>query len=50
MRSFDFQIVIEKEIDDPGYLAYCPALQGCFSNGATVEGDGLTQISSCRTA
>lgn len=37
MRSFDFQIVIEKEIGDPGYMAYCPALQGCFSNGATVE-------------
>ncbi len=37
MRFYSFQIVIEKEPEDPGYMAYCPALPGCFSNGATME-------------
>ncbi len=37
MKSYSFQIVIEKEKDDPGYYAYSPALPGCFSNGKTVE-------------
>ncbi len=37
MHFYNFEIVIEKEPDDPGYLAYSPTLPGCFSNGATVE-------------
>jgi len=37
MKFYSFQIVIEKEKDDPGYYAYSPALPGCFSNGKTVE-------------
>lgn len=37
MRFFNFEIVIEKEPDDEGYLAYSPSLPGCFSNGPTVE-------------
>jgi predicted RNase H-like HicB family nuclease len=37
MKFYSFQIVIEKETDDPGYYAYSPALPGCFSNGKTVE-------------
>ncbi|HIJ66651.1 MAG TPA: type II toxin-antitoxin system HicB family antitoxin [Candidatus Hydrogenedentes bacterium] len=37
-RSFSvFELVIEKEPDDDGYLAYSPALPGCFSNGTTIE-------------
>jgi predicted RNase H-like HicB family nuclease len=34
---YSFQIVIEKEPEDPGYYAYSPTLPGCFSNGLTVE-------------
>jgi predicted RNase H-like HicB family nuclease len=30
MKFYTFEIVIEKEPDDPGYLSYCPALPGCF--------------------
>lgn len=37
MRFYNYEVVIEKEPDDPGYFAYCPNLPGCFSNGETVE-------------
>lgn len=37
MKHLSFEIVIEKEPDDPGYYAYSPALPGCFSAGLTVE-------------
>jgi len=37
MKFYHFEIVIEKEPDGPGYLAYSPTLPGCFSNGLTVE-------------
>jgi predicted RNase H-like HicB family nuclease len=37
LRFYTFEIRIEKEPDDDGYLAYSPTLPGCFSNGATIE-------------
>jgi predicted RNase H-like HicB family nuclease len=37
MRFYSFQIVIEKEPEDPGYFAYSPTVPGCFSNGSTIE-------------
>jgi predicted RNase H-like HicB family nuclease len=37
MRYYSFEIVIEKELEDPGYYAYSPTLPGCFSNGLTIE-------------
>jgi predicted RNase H-like HicB family nuclease len=37
MKFYTFEIVIEKEPEDPGYLAYSPTLAGCFTNGATIE-------------
>ena len=37
MKFYSFQIVIEKELEDEGYLAYSPTLPGCLSNGATIE-------------
>lgn len=36
-KFYSFQIVIEKEADDEGYLAYSPTLPGCVSNGKTIE-------------
>jgi predicted RNase H-like HicB family nuclease len=36
MKFYSFQIVIEKEREDDGYLAYVPNLPGCFSNGKTI--------------
>jgi predicted RNase H-like HicB family nuclease len=37
MKYYSFEIVIEKEPEDEGYLAYSPSLPGCFSNGRTIE-------------
>lgn len=37
MRFYTFEIVVEKEREDDGYLAYSPTLPGCFSNGQTIE-------------
>ena len=37
MTYYTFEIVIEKEPEDAGYLAYSPTLSGCFSNGKTIE-------------
>jgi len=34
---YTFEIVIEKESDDDGYMAYSPNLPGCFSNGKSIE-------------
>lgn len=35
MKRFTFPVVIEKDGD--GYFAYCPPLQGCYTQGDTYE-------------
>lgn len=35
MKKYTMPIVIEKDRD--GYYAACPALQGCYAQGATYE-------------
>ena len=35
MKNYLFEIVFEKDKD--GYFVYCPALQGCYSQGETYE-------------
>ena len=35
MRSYRFSVVIEKDKD--GYYAFCPELQGCYTQGDTYE-------------
>ena len=35
MRSYHFVVVMEK--DEDGYFAYCPELQGCYTQGGTFE-------------
>jgi predicted RNase H-like HicB family nuclease len=37
MKYYTFDIVVEKEPEDEGYLACSPTLSGCFSNGRTIE-------------
>jgi predicted RNase H-like HicB family nuclease len=37
MKFYSFEIVIEKEPEDEGYLGYCPGLPGCFSDGLSIE-------------
>lgn len=35
MQRYQFSIVIEGDAD--GYYAYCPSLQGCYTQGETYE-------------
>lgn len=35
MHSYHFAVVVEK--DEDGYFAYCPELQGCYTQGDTFE-------------
>jgi antitoxin HicB len=37
VKFYTFEIFIEKEEEDEGYLANSPSLPGCFSNGKTIE-------------
>ena len=39
--KYRLDVIIEK--DDDGYYAYCPALEGCQSQGQTFE-EALTNI------
>ncbi len=32
-----FQVVIEEDVGDGGYIVHCPALKGCWSQGDTIE-------------
>jgi predicted RNase H-like HicB family nuclease len=32
-----FQVVIEEDLEDGGYVVHCPALKGCWSQGDTTE-------------
>jgi predicted RNase H-like HicB family nuclease len=35
MRNFRLSVVVEKDKD--GYFAFCPELQGCYTQGRTHE-------------
>jgi predicted RNase H-like HicB family nuclease len=34
-KSYHFSVVIER--DKEGYFAFCPQLQGCYTQGSTYE-------------
>ncbi|VAX28435.1 hypothetical protein MNBD_NITROSPIRAE03-1216 [hydrothermal vent metagenome] len=36
MRTYKYRIVIEQD-EDGVYVVSCPALRGCYSQGATIE-------------
>lgn len=38
-----FNVVLEEDLEDGGYIVHCPALKGCWSQGNTVE-DALENI------
>jgi len=43
MKDYEFTIVIERD-EDGRYLAICPALQGCYTEGETeAEARGLIE-------
>jgi predicted RNase H-like HicB family nuclease len=37
MNAFDFKVFLERDEDYGGYVVVCPSLQGCYSQGKTVE-------------
>lgn len=36
-KFYAFEVVIEKEPEDDGYMAYSPNLPGCFGAGRSIE-------------
>lgn len=37
MNALDFKVFLERDEDYGGYVVRCPSLQGCYSQGKTVE-------------
>ena len=35
MKTYRFSVVVER--DEEGYFAFCPELQGCYTQGETYE-------------
>lgn len=42
-RGLKYPVVLEPETIDGGFVAHCPELRGCWSQGETVE-DALQNI------
>jgi antitoxin HicB len=36
MTSYDYKVIIEPD-ETGGYVVTCPSLQGCYSQGETIE-------------
>lgn len=32
-----FQVIVEEDLEDGGYIVHCPSLKGCWSQGDTIE-------------
>jgi predicted RNase H-like HicB family nuclease len=43
MRHMKLTVILTPDEEDGGYVATCPAIQGCVSEGETVE-EALTNI------
>lgn len=37
MREYEFPVIIEYDLEEEVYLADCPLLQGCYTDGKTYE-------------
>ncbi len=37
MEALDFKVFLEPDEEYGGYVVVCPSLQGCYSQGKTVE-------------
>ena len=35
MKTYKFSVIIEKDVE--GFFAFCPKLQGCYTQGNTSE-------------
>ncbi len=41
--GLEFAIILEPDLEEGGYIAHCPALKGCWSQGETID-ETLTNI------
>jgi predicted RNase H-like HicB family nuclease len=37
MKAYDFKVLLEPDEDAGGYVASCPALPGCYTQGDTID-------------
>ncbi len=37
MNSLDFKVFLQRDEDYGAYVVRCPSIQGCYSQGKTVE-------------
>jgi len=37
MKAYDFKVLLEPDKEAGGYVASCPALPGCYSQGDTID-------------
>jgi predicted RNase H-like HicB family nuclease len=37
MEVYDFKILLEPDEEEGGYVASCPALPGCYTQGDTID-------------
>ena len=37
MKVYDFKVLLEPDEEAGGYVVFCPALAGCYSQGDTVD-------------
>ncbi len=35
--SREYPVILERDIDSGGYVVTCPAFEGCYTQGKTVE-------------
>lgn len=45
MRTYKFKILIDQD-EDGVYIASCPSLQGCYTQGTTIE-EAIENIKDC---
>ena len=43
MKAYEFTVVLERDDEDGRYVAICPSLQGCYTEGET-EAEALELI------
>ncbi|MBC8450235.1 MAG: type II toxin-antitoxin system HicB family antitoxin [Chloroflexi bacterium] len=37
MKVYDYKVIVEPDEEAGGYVVSCPALEGCYSQGETIE-------------
>jgi antitoxin HicB len=37
MKTYDFKVLLEPDVDAGGYVVSCPALPGCYTQGDTID-------------